>query len=39
MKLPGYERLTAELVQLFFMPVKKCGSFDMEPELEKAYTY
>lgn len=39
MKLPGYERLTAELVQLFFMPIKKCGSLDMEPELEKSYIY
>lgn len=39
MKLPKYERLTANLVQLFFMPTKKVGSLDMEPEMEANYMY
>ncbi len=38
-KLPKYERLVAELVQCFFMPVKRSGALDMEPELEKSYMY
>lgn len=39
LKLKDYERLVANLVQLFFMPTKKCGALDMEPEMEANYVY
>eukprot|EP00887_Chlorella_sp_A99_P004193 scaffold23.g4193.t1 len=38
-KLPYTERVLAGCIRLFFGPVKKVGSLDMEPEMEKNWVY